>query len=141
MPRTRAGRRYPYATTDARQHDHTYCPVVSAIAERVEQGAEDWGTPHPLPLPPDTTEDQARRIRRGVFLGRSCKRNTARYGGLSVSAKWRLDDGTEVNGSPVRSSDGYVLVVRVWSRAAGKQEMARRVSAGQPLHYNVLRGS
>lgn len=140
MPRTAAGRRYPYATTAARQHDHTYCPVAARIAERAEAGEEDWGVPHTLTLPPDTTEDKARRIRRGIFLGRDCARNTARWkGGLSVSVMWQLEDGREVNGDPVRSAGGYVLIVRVWTRAAGKAKKARDVADGKPLDYNVLR--
>lgn len=138
MPRTRAGKRYPYATTDARPHDHTFCGVAAAIARSAAAGAEDWGTPHPLVLPADATEDDARRIRRGIFTGRGCPRGV--HGPLSVAVKWRTEDGGEVNGEPSRTAAGYVLVVRVWQRDAGKRELARRVRQGQELHYNVLRG-
>lgn len=138
MARKTAGARYPHASSTARQHDHQWCPVVGAVAERVAAGAEDWGTPHNLP-PLPATED-AVRIRQGIFRGRDCAQLKKQHGELSVSVTYRGDDG-ELHNQPVLNNGKYVLVVRVWSRDIAKKEITRRVASGEGLHYNVMRGS
>lgn len=136
MARKTVGARYPHASSTARQHDHQWCPVVDAVAAQVKAGTEDWGTGHPLPpLPPD---DQAARIRQGLFRGRDCSQLKKKHGDLSVSVTYQRPDGTLSN-SPVLNNGKYVLVVRVWSRAIAKKEIAGRVGRGEKLHYNVLR--
>lgn len=133
MARKTAGARYPHASSTARQHDHRYCPVIGAIAARVGAGAEEWGTAHPLAVPPGTDPVT---VRQGLFRGRDCAKLKSQHGALSVSVTYRADDGTESN-RQVSST----LVVRVWSRDIAKQEIARRVKDGEGLHYNVMRGS
>lgn len=137
MARKTAGYRYPHATTDARQHDHTWCPVIGKIADRVAAGTEPWGIPHPMP--PIAGEPDAARIRQGLFRGRSCRQVTSKHGQLSVSVMYRYADGTEGNKPDLGPGGRYVLVVRVWDRKTAKREMARRVKNGEQLHYNVLR--
>jgi hypothetical protein len=136
VARKTAGARYPHASSTAREHDHQWCPVVGAVADQVKAGTEKWGTPHALPPLPAT--EQAARIRQGLFRGRDCAQLKKKHGQLSVSVTYRGDDG-ELHNSPVTCGGKYVLVVRVWSRNAAKQEIARRVKDGEPLHYNVLR--
>lgn len=136
MPRTTAGARYPFASTAARQHDHRWCPVVDAIAARAAAGGEPWGAEHDMP-PLDGAE-QATRIRQGLFRGRGCARLRKQHGQLSVSVTYR-DDRGELHNRAVPRAGKYVLVVRVWTRGAAKQEIARRVADGQPLDYNVMR--
>lgn len=140
MPRTGAGRRYPHATTDARRHACTMCHVVGLVAERAESGAEDWGTPHRMP-PVTDGEDRAEQVRRDLFVARSCPKLAKRHGPLSVSVQWLAADDSTVNRPTVRRPEGWVLVIRVWSRDQARAEIARRVGAGEQLHYNVMRGS
>lgn len=136
MARKTAGARYPHASSTARQHDHQWCPVIGTVAERVAAGAEQWGIAHPLPVLP--TEQQAARIRQGLFRGRDCAQLKKKHGQLSVSVTYRDDDGA-LHNSPVTSGGKYVLVVRVWSRNIAKKEITRRVADGEQLHYNPLR--
>lgn len=138
MPRKTAGARYPHASSTARQHDHRWCPVVGIVAERVTAGKEDWGLEHALP--PIGSETRAAEIRQGLFRGRDCAKLKKAHGELSVSVTYRMPDGTLSN-SPVATERGYVLVVRVWSRTIAKKEITRRVSDGEALHYNVMRGA
>lgn len=136
MPRKTAGKRYPFATTDARPHDHSLCRVVGKIAERAARGDEPWGTVHRMPPVPG--EEQAADIRRRLFLGRDCKALARQHGELSVQVRYLGEDG-EAGNSPARRPEGYVLAVAVWPRDRGKAEIARRVNDGESLHYNVLR--
>lgn len=138
MPRTGAGHRYPHASSTARQHDHQWCPVTGTVAELAVNGTEPWGTEHDLPPVPSL--DQATRIRQGLFRGRDCVKLKDKYGELSVSVTYRGDDG-ELSNQPVTRDGKHVLVVRVWSRDIAKREITRRVKEGEPLHYNVMRGS
>lgn len=138
MARKTAGARYPHASSTARQHDHRWCPVIGVIAERVADGAEDWGLEHVMP--PIGSETRAVEIRQGLFRGRDCAKLKKAHGELSVSVTYRAPDGT-LSQSPVVTYQGYVLVVRVWPRVAGKKEVARRVTDGEALHYNVMRSS
>lgn len=129
MPRTTAGRKYPYVTTDARQHNHRMCPVVQVIADRVTAGAEEWGVLHPMP--PVPSETIAREIRAAFYAAKYCRQLAARYGD-KISVKSEFDqqpDGT------------YTVWVKVWTRTIARQEIARRVAAGEPLAYNVTRRS
>lgn len=140
MPRTAAGRRYPHATTDARRHACIMCHIIGMIADRAAAGAEEWGTPHRMP-PVTDGEDCAAQVRRDLFLGRSCRKLASRHGPLSVSVHWLTPGGETVNRPAVRRPEGWVLVVRVWSRDQGNAEIVRRASAGEQLHYNVLKGN
>jgi hypothetical protein len=138
MARKTAGARYPHASSTARQHDHQWCPVVGTVAERVAAGSEEWGTPHPLP--PQVADGRAAQIRQGLFRGRDCIKLRKQHGQLSVSVTYQREDGTLSN-TPVLNDGKHVLVVRVWSRAIAKKEITRRVTSGEGLHYNVLKGS
>lgn len=138
MARKTAGARYPHASSTAREHDHRWCPVVAAVAAQVKAGGEEWGQPHPLPAV--ASDILAVQIRQGLFRGRDCAELKKKHGQLSVSVTFRGDDG-ELHNKLVTSGGKYVLVVRVWSRAIAKQEIARRVGDGEQLHYNVMRSS
>lgn len=125
MPRVTAGRRYPHATTEAREHDHTWCAIVGAIADHVTAGDEPWGTPHPLSLP---SRREAERVRAGIYRARYCRELTARYGEpLSVQAIQEQGAG------------GWTVTLRVWTRTAATRWVAAGRD-GQGLAYNVLRG-
>lgn len=137
MTRKTAGARYPHASSTARKHDHTWCPVVGAIIGRAGSGTEPWGTEHDMPAL--GTAEQAATIRQGLFRGRDCIRLRKENGAeLSVSVTYR-DDRGRLRNQPATRGGKYVLVVRVWPRKIAKQEIARRVGAGEKLHYNVLR--
>lgn len=136
MPRTRAGYKYPYATTAARVHDHKMCRVIEIIAARVDDGAEPWGTVHRMP--PIGNEETARRARARLFGARNCPRLATRHGQLSVSVMYARDDGTLTN-SREAGEHGFVLAVRVFSRDVALGEIVRRVRAGQQLAYNTRR--
>ena len=122
-----AGRRYPHATTDAREHDHRWCPVAGAVAQRAMAGKEDWGTRHDYPAV--RSEAEARDIKNGLYRARSCRALRAEgIPVLSVQADYdRMEDGT------------FRPWLRVWTKEAGRAEIIRRVKAGEPLHYNVMR--
>lgn len=139
MPRKGAGAKYPFITTQARKHDHTMCPVIGTIAERARNGDEPWGTEHDLPILGGVDEARINEIKNQLFTGRSCTRLAREHGALSVSVTYRTPDGGLQNSPPVRLEGGYQLVVRVWSRAAAKAEIERRVSNGEALAYNVMR--
>jgi hypothetical protein len=134
MARTRAGYKYPHATTDARPHDHRMCRVIEVIAGRATAGAEAWGTIHHMP--PIGDEQAASRARARLFNARNCPRLAIKYGQLSVSVHYTADDGTTSN-ERVAGEHGYVLAVRVYPRAMARSEIVRRVRAGQPLAYNA----
>jgi hypothetical protein len=138
MPRKGAGYKYPHITTAARVHDHTMCPVTSAIAEAARAGDEPWGTEHDMPIMA-VDADKAIEIRRKLFTAKDCKRLAAVHGALSVSVTWRTPEGGLQNSPPVRLEGGYQLVVRVWAKSIAKAEIQRRVEAGEPLAYNVMR--
>ena len=125
MPRTRAGRRYPHVTTEARPHNHQFCPVVSAIAAAAAKGDEPWGTRHEWHV---TTEDAARSARTGFYAARYCKAVRGQLGEpASVQSQYEPDGET------------WKVWVRVWPRSAARAEIARRVKAGERLAYNVMR--
>lgn len=128
MPRVTAGRRYPHATTDARPHNHRFCPVIGKIADSVRAGAEEWGTPHEWPVPSETIADE---VKRAFYAARYCAQLGRRFGEMmSIQAGYRPREG-----------GGYYVWVRVWPRSIARKEMARRVKAGEPLAYNVMRST
>lgn len=137
VARKTAGTRYPHASSTARVHNHQWCPVVGTVAARVAGGAEEWGTAHRLPAIP--VESQAVAIRQGLFRGRDCAQLKKQHGQLSVSVMYE-DDAGKLHNKPVTRGGKYVLVIRVWSRDIAKQEITRRVTNGEALHYNVLKG-
>jgi hypothetical protein len=126
VPRRQPGAKYPHVTTDAKPHNHSMCPVINAIVGRVLEGQEEWGTLHRMP--PVTDEATAKQVRTGFYAARYCRELTKALGEpVSVQATYEPgDDGTFVN------------TVRVWPRSVAKREIARRVSSGEPLAYNVL---
>lgn len=127
MARTRAGKRYPHVTTAAREHNHRMCPVVEMIADRVAAGAEPWGTRHDMPAVP--ADKIAREVKQAFYSARYCKQLMAKTGEpLSVQSDFDRIGKTS-----------FVVWVRVWPRSVAKAEIARRVNAGEPLAYNVLR--
>jgi hypothetical protein len=114
------------------------CPVIGAVAERARAGDEPWGTEHDMPLLP-VDEARADEIRHQLFGGKRCQRLARIHGALSVSVTYRRPDGGLQNSPPIRLEGGYQLVVRVWNRATAKAEIERRVEAGEPLSFNVMR--
>lgn len=138
MPRTRAGARFPHATTQAREHDHALCKVVEAIAARAAAGQEPWGTVHPMPPVADAA--QVHQVRNRLFGGRVCRQLSTRFGELSVSVRYQQPDGSwENKRTPVNGA--YVLGVAVYLRDAARSEITGRVRRGEPLAYNPLRGN
>lgn len=125
MPRQTAGKRYPHATTDARPHNHQFCPVVSAIADSVKNGAEPWGTSHSWHV---TTEDAAKTAKSGFYAARYCRQLAAQVGEpVSVQSEITTDGET------------FMVWVRIWPRSVARAEIARRVKDGERLAYNVMR--
>ncbi len=125
MPRKTAGKRYPHATTDAREHNHQFCPVVSAIASSVSDGAEPWGTRHEWHV---TTEDAAKKAKAGFYAARYCKAITRQLGEpVSIQSNYQPDGET------------WTVWVRAWPRSVARAEIARRVKDGERLAYNVMR--
>jgi|SRR5579862_1659847 len=127
MGKRPAGKRYPHATTDAKEHDHQYCPVAGAIARQALAGKEQWGTRHDFR--PVDDQEKAEEIRLGFYRARNCA--ILRQEGLpeiSVRAEYdTLGDGT------------FRPWIQVFLRAQAKKEIVRRVSSGEPLAYNVMR--
>jgi hypothetical protein len=125
-----AGGRYPHVTTDAREADHTWCPVLTAVLERVGAGREPWGKmqgPYPVP----GGELAAREAKRGLYRARNHtgkKRDACNAKAVSIKAEC----GTDADGN-------WQVWFQVWDRAAAKKEIARRVGAGESLAYNVMR--
>lgn len=127
-----AGARYPHVTTDAKPHDHRWCPVAGAIAHRAMNGKEQWGTRHDLPVVADVTNDDgsgALDIQRGLYRARSCRQlRTEGLPAISIQAGYeQLADGT------------YRPWVRVFDRKQAKAEIVRRVTSGEALPYNAMR--
>jgi hypothetical protein len=127
-----AGARYPHVTTQAKPHDHRWCPVAGAIARRAVDGKEQWGVRHDLPAVADETNSTgtgARDIKNGLYRARSCRQLlTEGLPAISIQADYdRLADGT------------FRPWIRVFSREQAKAEIVRRVKEGEPLHYNVMR--
>lgn len=128
MARKTAGRKYPYATTAARPHDHVYCPAVQAFVARAKAGLDAWGQVHALPAV--GTLEQAERAKAGLYR--------ARKHGYSIRARVIGPGGQLASGAAV--ADGqYVVELQVWTRAAAREYIAGEVQAGRPLAYNVLR--
>lgn len=123
MPRRTAGRRYPHATTDAREHDHRMCLVVQAIADRATAGDEPWGTRHDMPVLPD--EATAKKVRSRMHTTKFCRGLERRFGEL-MSVKCEIEPAAK----------GWLVWVKVWPRSLARAEITRRVSAGEQLHYN-----
>lgn len=129
MARTRAGKRYPHVTTDARPHNHSFCPVVRVISSRAMLGAEPWGTRHDMATV--QSETMARKVKQGFYAARYCPELTKHVGEpISVQSDFERIGDTE-----------YQVWVRVWPRSVAKAEIARRVKSGEELAYNVLRGA
>lgn len=126
MPRSGTGRRYPYATTAARQHNHQFCPTVAAIARNAQAGAEEWGKRHEWHV---TSEDNAQAAKAGFYAARNCK-----------EIKGQIGEPASVQSGYEPDGETFVTWVRVWPRSVAKAEIARRVQAGEPLSYNVLKG-
>ena len=125
MPRRTAGAKYPHVTTDAKPHNHGLCPVVQAIMKRVAAGEEEWGALHKMPAV--TTEADAKKVRTGFYAARYCREITRALGEpVSIQSNYDEDNGA------------YVNWVRVWPRSVAKLEIARRVTAGEKLAYNVI---
>ncbi len=127
MARRPAGKRYPHITTDARPHDHRWCPVAAAIASRAQAGKEQWGTRHDFPAV--ATRAEAEEIRHGLFRARDCKQLRAE-GGPEISVH---------SGYDTMSDGTFAPYVMVYLRSQAKAEIVRRVKAGEPLVYNPMR--
>lgn len=130
MPNRSPGARYPHVTTDAREADHTWCPVLAAVAARVQAGHEEWGAmqgPYPVP----GGQLAAQEAKRGLYRARNhTGRKRGACGALALSV--RADAGPDQNGD-------WQVWFQVWDRAAAKREIIRRVHAGESLAYNVRR--
>lgn len=121
-----AGASYPHATTDAREADHRFCPLLARIAGRVAAGKEDWGTlhVHGRPLP----EADAVDAEKGLYRARNHSGRTCGEQALSVKVTRTANaDGTQQ------------IAYQVWPRSAGKKHVIARVRRGETLPYNVLR--
>lgn len=126
MPRKTAGARYPFATTATREHAHQFCPVIAAIARRAKSGGDSWGTLHTMPAVAD--EADAKAAKNGFYAARYCAEVREVIGEpASIQAGYEPD------------GDAFRPWVRVWPRSVAKQEIARRVAAGEQLSYNVAR--
>jgi hypothetical protein len=125
-----AGYRYPHATTDARDADHRFCPVLEAVRARVGRGAEDWGKIQNVSarLPTPAAADD---VMRGLYRARNhTGKKRGACGGQALSVQAGYYDNT----------DGTFSVwFRVWDRATAKKYLAARVQAGEQLAYNVMR--
>lgn len=130
MARRPPGKRYPHVTTDAREPDHTWCPVLAAALARVDAGDEPWGKVQgPFPVPGG--ELAALEAKRGLYRARSHtgkKRGACGTRALSVKADYGPDE-----------QGNWQAWFQIWDRAAAKKEIARRVGAGESLAYNVMR--
>jgi hypothetical protein len=121
-----AGARYPHVTTDAREADHRYCPVLEHVRQRVADGKEPWGFLHVMPPVPD--RDTAVDAEKGLYRARG---HTGRSCG---------PDQLSVKVSKAQNTDGtWTISFQVWDRATAKKHIAARVDRGEPLPYNVLR--
>jgi hypothetical protein len=139
VPRKTAGRKYPHVTTDAKPHNHQFCPVVSKIVELAAAGDEEWGTIHEWHV---TAETDAKNARTGFYAARYCRSITARLGEpVSVQANYEPDDPMwkAGKGKSAALPTTWRVWVRVWPRSVAKKEIARRVKAGEQLAYNVTR--
>lgn len=128
MPRRGAGHKYPHASTDAKPHNHRFCPVTEAIVRRAVAGTEEWGTRHAMP--PVATEDAAKEAKRGFYAARYCRQLTKLLGEpISIQTDYEP------------YGNAWVVWVKVWPRSVAKKEIARRVASGQPLAYNIVKRS
>jgi len=125
VPRRQAGARYPHATTDAKPHNHRFCPVVAKIIDRVTEGGEPWGTRHEMPAV--ISEDEARKARTGFYAARYCRQ-----------LRNALGEPASIQSNYEPRGDAWIVWVRVWPRSVAKQEIARRVASGEPLAYNIV---
>jgi hypothetical protein len=130
MAKRPPGARYPHVTTDAREADHSYCPVLAAVLSRIETGKESWGSLHVAPQR-FASREAALEARRGLFRARN---HTGRKRGSCGARALSLQSGAEM-----QADGSWVVWYRVFDRAAAKKEIARRVGAGEPLAYNVMR--
>lgn len=125
-----AGYRYPHVTTEARDADHRFCPVLEAVRARVEAGAEEWGKIQHVSATL-ATPAAADDVMRGLYRARNHtgkKRDACGPRALSVQAGYYDNpDGT------------FGVWFRVWDRATAKRYLAARVAAGEQLAYNVMR--
>lgn len=103
---------------------------MAAVARRAAAGDEQWGTLHELQ--PVDSEQLAADIQRGLYRARTCPQLKAEgLPELSVQARY----------STLHTEAGTVYRpwVRVFTRAAAKAEIVRRVQAGESLAYNTRR--
>ena len=130
MVRSRpAGRRFPHATSSAREADHSFCPVLETVRQRVERGLEQWGTLHNMPAV--AREAEARDAKNGLY-------RAARHTGR---ARGRCGEGEplSVQAGYDRTAGGFAIWFRVFTRAQARAEIVRRVNSGESLAYNVMR--
>ena len=120
MGRRPAGRKYPHATTEAREPDTRFIPVIEHVKQRIAEGLEPWGTLHVMP--PVDSEEIADDAKRGLFRARGRT-------GVSIQAGY----------VPAGGEGKFTVWFKVWSRAQAKAEITRRVQSGEGLPYNILR--
>jgi hypothetical protein len=112
-------------TTEARPHNHQFCPVVTAIVQAAAAGGEPWGTRHEWHV---TTEDAATQARTGFYAARYCREIARELGEpASVQSQYESEGQT------------WLVWVRVWPRSVARAEVARRVKDGERLAYNIMR--
>ena len=127
MPRKTAGRKYPFTTTAAKEHNHTMCPVVEAIARKVVAGDEAWGTLHTWNV---VSEADAKAAVKGFYAARYCKELKGITGEwMSIRASYEIDQDGET----------YVVRLQVWPRSVARAEIVRRIQDGEPLAYNPMK--
>lgn len=129
MSKRPAGYRYPHVTTEAKESDHRFCPVLEAVRQRVADGREPWGYPHVMP--PVKSLAEAQDAKNGLYRARNhTSRKRGRCGDQALSVRADYHD----------NGDGtYTITFQVWDRATAKQEIIRRVRDGEQLAYNVRR--
>lgn len=121
-----AGDRYPHVTTDAKEADHRYCPVLERVAHAVAAGEQQWGFLHVMPDQLDAAD--AVDAEKGLYRARHHSGRTCGTQQLSVRVtRTQREDGT------------WQVAFQVWPRTAAKQNIAGRVARGESLPYNVLR--
>ena len=126
MTKRPAGAAYPHAAQPA---DHTWCPVLQRIRDRVDARQEPWGTPHVLSC---ATEFVARDAVRGMYNARHhTSAGRAQCGDLPMSV--------QATASKALAGDGWIVTLRIWDRKTGRAEIASRANRGEKLTYNVYR--
>ena len=127
MARKQAGRGYPHISSTARPHNHRMCPVIAEIARAAYAGHEPWGTRHEWTV---RTEQLAKDAKTGFYAAKRCGQLKNEFGEY-ISVQTDIEP----------HGDAWKVWVKTWPRSVAKAEIARRVEAGEPLAYNVLRGT